>query len=150
MPIHPPTIDNSPYTAYSAFAGNETLLDLDELCISGYISAKDFENLNYGEDESRVDYTSVIDSRTKIYKILFQNFINNKPSDFDKFCKDEANWLDGYSQFMAIHDYLDGAVLVDWPHEYKKPTAEFLNEFCETYNEEILYYKVLQYCFFEQ
>lgn len=150
LPIHPPTIDNSPYTAYSAFAGNELFLDLDELCESGYISTCDFENFNFGNDKARVDYISVIDSRKKIYQKLFKNFIKNKPSDFNKFCEDESDWLDGYSQFMTIHDYLDGAVLVDWPYEYKKPTDEFLSNFCEDHSEEILYYKVLQYCFFEQ
>lgn len=150
LPIHPPTIDNSPYTAYSAFAGNEMLLDLDELYESGYIAKQDFENLNYGEDESRVDYDSLIESKHKVFSVLFENFKANIPDDFADFCEDEADWLDGYSQFMAIHDYLEGSELVDWPYEYKRPSENFLDEFCSQHGDTILYYKCLQYFFFKQ
>ena len=150
LPIHPPTIDNSPYTAYSAFAGNDMLLDIDELCDAGYISNDDYVNLYFGNDESRVDYDSLISSKHKVFSVLFENFKANIPDDFSEFCEAEAQWLDSYSQFMAIHDYLEGAELVDWPHEYKRPSNQFLDDFCKQHQDTILYYKCLQYFFFKQ
>lgn len=150
LPVTPPTRDNSPYTSYSAFAGNYYFIDFDLLEKDGFLNKDDFANLDYGNDAGRVDYSAVKSSFRKVFDILFDNFINNKPNDFDKFCDEENAWLDSYCLFMAIHDHFDGRDLQDWPAEFINRDKDTIDDFCKNNSSRIEYYKMLQYFFFKQ
>ena len=113
LPVHPTFRDNSSYTAFSAFAGNELFIDLDLLIKDKFLKKSDIQNLDFGANPSRVDYKKLTATRQGIYKKLFLNFTKNIPMDFQQFCQDEQFWLDDYALFMSIFDYLDGAELLD-------------------------------------
>lgn len=148
--MHPTFRDNSPYTAFSAFAGNELFIDLDLLVKDKFLKKSDIDDLDFGANPSRVDYKKLTAARQGIYKKLFSNFTKNIPMDFQEFCQDEQFWLDDYALFMSIFDYLGGAELLDWPDEYKLRDGGALDAFRDEHQDDILYYKMLQYLFFKQ
>ncbi|MBQ1930921.1 MAG: 4-alpha-glucanotransferase, partial [Lachnospiraceae bacterium] len=48
--------DDSPYQAYSAFAGNPYMISLEDLIEEGVLSAEECDAIDWGKDPSMVDY----------------------------------------------------------------------------------------------
>ena len=46
-------------------------------------------------------------------------------ADFERFCAEEAHWLDDYALFRALKAQLGGAHLLDWPADLlrRNPSA---------------------------
>ena len=44
LPLGPTSYGDSPYQAFSTFAGNPYFIDLDFLCTDGFLNKEDFEN----------------------------------------------------------------------------------------------------------
>ena len=56
LPIGPTSYGDSPYQAFSSFAGSPYLIDLDDLCAEGLLKPEEYQGLDWGEDPERVDY----------------------------------------------------------------------------------------------
>ena len=89
-------------------------------------------------------------SRYPLLKKAYDRFRKNEPEDFAVFCKDEAEWLDEYALFMALKDANGGVAWFEWEKELKTREQKALSEAKETYADDILFYKMLQYLFFKQ
>ena len=62
----------------------------------------------------------------------------------------EAEWLEDYALFMALKDAHGGIAWFEWEKELKTREQKALSEAKETYADDILFYKMLQYLFFKQ
>src|SRR4029434_6138350 len=74
--------------------------------------------------ESTGDFEAVIAFK---HGVLDQALLNIDASerpelqaDFQRFCSEEAHWLDDYALFRALKAHLGGAHLLDWPDELLK------------------------------
>ena len=47
---------DSPYQAYSAFAGNPYLISLDALIEEGVLTQEEVDAVDFGSDEGKIDY----------------------------------------------------------------------------------------------
>ena len=56
LPLTPPACGNSPYSAFSAFAGNPLLIDLDQIVADGDLCGIRDKG---GPTETRIDYEKV-------------------------------------------------------------------------------------------
>jgi 4-alpha-glucanotransferase len=109
---------NSPYSSFSAFAGNYLLVSPDRMVKDGLIDESDIKDIpDFPGD--RVDYASVIKFKEGILKTTYAKN-KDRLSDlheFQRFCTENADWLDDYCLFITIKAHLNDAVWSQWPEE---------------------------------
>lgn len=150
LPICPTSYGDSPYQSFSTFAGNPYFIDLDFLVQDGLLQKSDFENVQWGQTPTQVDYATLYYERKKIFQIIQTNFEKNIPSDFDDFCKENKFWLDEYSLFMAIKDAHNGVSFDQWEDDIRRHDKTAVSRWKKQCGHQIQYYKILQYLFFKQ
>lgn len=96
--------DSYPYNAISAFALNPIYLNLKQLGIKEDAAFKRTRTTLNGKDS--VDYPKVLKAKWKHFQIAFeQQWETLKNSaDFQKFVKENEDWLHDYAQFCAERD----------------------------------------------
>ncbi|MDO5331328.1 MAG: 4-alpha-glucanotransferase [Bacillota bacterium] len=67
LPVGPAGSGNSPYYSLSSFDGNPLFIDLDLLIADGKLTKEEVVAIDWGSDESRVDYGKVIAGRKKLF-----------------------------------------------------------------------------------
>ena len=77
-------------------------------------------------------------------------FFENVPQEYWQFCEKEADWLDDFALFMALKEAHNGAQWSEWERPLKFREAEAIAKAKDTYADEIDFWKMLQYLFFEQ
>lgn len=137
LPIGHTGFGDSPYQAFSAFAGNPYLIDLDSLCEEGLLSPSEFVGIGWGRDKHKVDYGRLYKNRMHVLRSVVPRF--DKTAEYEAFCEENAFWLDNYSLFMAYKEMFSGKPFFEW----KKPLPEADEEECE-------FWKILQFLFFCQ
>ena len=137
LPIGHTGYGDSPYQAFSAFAGNPYLVDLDLLCDDGLLVPSEFESVDWGKNNQKIDYGKIYENRIGVLKNIVPRF--EKSEEYDSFCKENAFWLDDYSLFMAYKEMFSGKPFFEW----KKPLPEVGERECECW-------KIIQFLFFSQ
>ena len=105
LPLGPTGPGNSPYSTFSAFAGNTLLISPQQLADQGLLpessinEAPEFPN-------DYVDYGKVYEWKTQILAQAFETFRSSPlpatSSEFSDFCHRNAWWLDDYATFRAV------------------------------------------------
>ena len=128
LPLGPTGCGNSPYSCLSSFAGNALLVSPDLLIEDGLLSPTDCES-GRRLPKSAVDFDAVIAFKHRLLDQAWRNFDSSaRPelrADFERFCSEEAHWLDDYALFRALKARLGGADLLDWPEDLlrRSPSA---------------------------
>lgn len=150
LPVCPTSFGDSPYASYSTFAGNPYFIDLDMLASEGYLYPDEFQYEKWYEEPGRVDYGIMYNTRYPILKKAVARFLANPPKDYEKFLKDNKDWLEDYSLFMAFKDANEGKPWQQWEEEYRVYDPKKIDKWKEEFKESIDFNNVLQYLFFEQ
>ena len=150
LPICPTSYGDSPYQSFSSFAGNPYFIDLEILCREKLLKKAECESFPWGSNPHYVDYGVMYNSRYALLKKAYVRFMKKQPEDFASFCEKEAEWLEDYALFMALKDAHGGIAWFEWEKELKTREQKALSEAKETYADDILFYKMLQYLFFKQ
>ncbi|HOJ34596.1 MAG TPA: 4-alpha-glucanotransferase [Candidatus Hydrogenedentes bacterium] len=120
LPLGPTGYGDSPYQAYSSFAGNPLLISPDVLLQEGLLDQEDLENRPSFLDD-RIDYGSVIQWKSALLRRAHQNFLQRKPTslwnDFLTYCEAEKSWLDDFALFMALKETHGYRVWTEWETE---------------------------------
>ena len=148
LPLCPTSFGDSPYQSFSTFAGNPYFIDLDKLSADGLLKIDEYANINWGKVHTRVDFTLLSKKRISVLKTAFSRFEKN--TDFQKFCDENAFWLNDYSLYMALKYFYDGKPWYEWEDIYKKREPKALKAFAENNSVEILFWNFVQYEFFKQ
>ncbi|MDR2443643.1 MAG: 4-alpha-glucanotransferase [Deltaproteobacteria bacterium] len=153
LPVNPtaPGLGNSPYSAYSAFAGFELLVSPDLMVKDGWLSpdqARDARLPNTGQ----VDFPKAMEVKTKLIDAAYSKvgfgILDRK--DFAKFIYDNAAWLNDYAFFMAVKADFGGSSWSHWPDGLKYRDDRELAHHGRRLSEAILRIKFGQYLFFKQ
>ena len=150
LPICPTSYGDSPYQSFSAFAINPYFIDLDMLSDDGLLKPEEFDRINWGDDESKVDYEIIYNNRYKVLKKAYIRFKKKLPADYDDFCTENSFWLNDYALFMAIKDANKGIVWNAWEKGLKLRDKESIAKAAEKYSNAIGFYKMQQYLCFKQ
>lgn len=150
LPICPTSYGDSPYQSYSTFAGNPYFIDLDELQKQGLLKADEYERIDWESEPDRVNYGALYHKRYPILRKAVTRFLNDVPEGFAEFCERSSTWLDDFALFMALKDAHGGASWNEWKEPLKNREADAIEKVKWEYQEDILFWKVLQYLFFEQ
>jgi 4-alpha-glucanotransferase len=153
LPLGPTGYGDSPYACFSALAGNPLLIDLDDLAAAGDIDASELRQApNFPTD--RVDFGAVISFKMAMLNRAARRFREHasadRRADFERFCAENAYWLEDYVLFMALKDAHDGAVWNTWEWPLASREPEALAEARERLDETVFARKYFQYQFFRQ
>lgn len=147
LPICPTSYGDSPYSSFSTFAGNPYFIDLDQLHMDGLLEKAEYEHLDWGEGE--VHYDSLYASRFPVLRLAFQRFVQDPPTDFADFCRDNP-WVEDYALFMTLKDANGGKSWQEWPKEQCRRETKTLEQVRLAHNEDIAFWKCVQYLFYRQ
>ncbi len=150
LPLGPTAYGNSPYSCYSAFAGNPLLIDLAAIATDGDLTAADLkEELPL----DRVDFPAVEKYKlTLLHKAASRFFAHDdqeRKREFWHFC-DSTFWLDDYALFMGLKKHFRGKGWDRWPDSISQRTVEARAEYSHLLGHEIGCQKYLQWQFSRQ
>ncbi len=142
---------NSPYSSFSAFAGNPLLISPELMVEDGILLKSDIEEHPTFPKE-RVNYRAVTKYKDKILGIAYER---NKEKltgnyEFERFCNENSYWIDDYGLFVSIKRQFKGVDWGKWPEDLKDRKEGVIKEWEERLREMILMEKFIQYIFFKQ
>lgn len=153
LPIGPTSMGNSPYSAYSAFAGN-TLLISPEVLVSDFLIGVDLIDQAPNFADGRVDFTAVSEWKATLLAEAFETFKSSANSpltdEFAYFRRENAWWLDDYAMFRAVKAWHDDASWNEWPEPLRSRDADALEQTRSELVRQIEAERFSQYLFFRQ
>ena len=150
LPLGPTDEGGSPYSSYSAFAGNTLLISPEKLVEDGLLDSSDL--VAAGESE-RVDFHEAKKTKDTFLKKAFDRFQanGNALSDsFAAFAQENALWLDDYALFQALKKANGGKAWVEWDRPLASREPAVLSRARVELRDEIEAGKFFQYLFFKQ
>lgn len=153
LPLTHTGFGDSPYQSFSAFAGQPLLISPDHLKELSLVSDADLSSCP-ASNPAQVDYGTVIPWKTALLHKAYDAYCNGQAGflkdEFERFCIDQASWLNDYALFMALKDHHQGRSFLEWPEKYRRPTAAFKAELAETFRTEAGFYQFIQFLFFKE
>ncbi len=153
LPLSPTGYGDSPYQGLSAFAGNPLLISPQRLVESGHLEPTDLEDCP-DFPAGTVDFGPVIRLKTALLERAFERFRAHAPSDqraaFERFCADQAAWLDDFALFMALKEAHGLRPWPEWETEVAARRPPALTRWRKRLAAEIESQKYRQWQFFEQ
>jgi len=157
LPIAPTasSLGNSPYSSFSAFAGNPLLISPTILAQEGLVDAATLARCEL-PTSGRVDFEAVEQAKGALLRTAFNALmpgqsggVEDDPS-FAAFRGDNAGWLPDYALFMALKDTFGGAAWSCWPKDIRDRSGVALREYGTRLHREIVFHQFCQWLFFRQ
>ncbi len=142
---------NSPYSSFSAFAGNPVLISPDKIVEQGLLTPEDLQSkLDF--DPSIADYDAASTFRDQLFQKAFMNFQSQLDchDDYHQFLERSADWIHDYALFCVIKQKTRGVVWNQWPDGLRDRDTDDINSFAKRYHVELDYAKFVQYLFDRQ
>jgi len=152
LPLGPTGYGNSPYSAFSAFAGNPLLICLERLVEAGDLDLVDLEGIAMPEGEVNFDF-----ARSCKWRLLHkaagrfrQHREDGRRSAFEEFCRQQAGWLADYALFRELHNHFREVPWNKWPDQVRRREENALRTWAEEMEDALFVQKYAQFVFFEQ
>jgi len=149
LPLAPTGFGDSPYSAFSAFAGNDILISPLELSVREGLSAPGAA----ARGGAAVDFGA---ARKEIRGLLaaaavrFRAAASAERRDaFAAFCHDQQHWLDDFALFMALHEHYNRC-WSDWPEALRRREPVALTAAADELDEALFLHRYSQFVFSEQ
>jgi len=141
---------DSPYQAYSAFAGSPYFISLDALVEEGVLTRDECDAVDFGADPQKVDYKALFENRIPLLRKAYERSNISANAAFNTFCGENFWWLDDYALFMAVREFFGGAGWTQWPEDIRMHYGPALDYYREKLYFEVEFQKYLQFKFYEQ
>lgn len=149
LPLGPTSYGDSPYQAFSAFAGNPYYIDLDYLVRDGLLCREEIDEYEWGTKEDEVSYDIIFENRFSVLRKAFVKF-NSEDTEYQRFCKEQTAWLSGYSFYMALKTFSGNKEWLAWEPGLRDRKPEILEQYKVLLADDIEFWKFCQYEFFTQ
>ncbi|MCF8226391.1 MAG: 4-alpha-glucanotransferase [Bacteroidales bacterium] len=140
----------SPYSSFSAFAGNPLLIDPDQLVTMGLLKRSMVKNHRF-RSGNQVNYHRAELIRESFLRASYGKFIKSKQDRIYKayldFIDNQGKWLQEFANFSVLKDSFDQKVWTEWPEKYRDRDVKALNELALKYKNEIEFVKYVQFIF---
>lgn len=157
LPLSPTGYGDSPYQSCSAFAGNPYFVDLEALEKEGLLTAADLKAESWGKDPLEVDYGTLYVSRFAVLRKAYAAWRSQcaglhgcayyYPDDYYTFTLANEDWLEDYALYMALKVANKMKNWVEWDAPYRRRDKAVLAAFAAANEEEIGFWKFVQYKF---
>jgi 4-alpha-glucanotransferase len=153
LPLGPTGYGDSPYSVFSAFAGNPLLISLEQLAEEGLLTPKDWHD-NPALPREKVDYGAVITFKFPLLRRAFEQFqrqpVSSLHEAFHDFCQRNQAWLEDYALFTAIKEAHGGVCWNHWDPSIALRQPAALASWKDKLIEEVECRKFWQFLFFRQ
>ena len=150
LPINPPGYGDSPYQAFSTFAGNPYLIDLDELVKDGYLTQEELDRVDWGSRADQVDFSKMYDQRLRVLHLAWSRFHKAPTERYTEYVRQQSAWLEEYVLFMAVKAYYNDGPWTEWPLDIRMHQPEAMAYYRELLHDELDFQRFLQFCFHTQ
>ena len=142
--------DDSPYQAYSAFAGNPYLISLEDLIEEGVLTEEECEAVDFGTDPAKVDYDKLHENRLALLHLAYERSNISRNPDFQAFCQNNHWWLNDYALFMALKAFFKEVPFRAWPEDIRMHWGFALDYYNRELYFDVEFQKYLQFKFDQQ
>jgi len=154
LPLGPTAYGDSPYQPLSTFAGNEMLIDIDNLVELQLLQNSEVTELTT-LPEHFVDYDALIPIKNRLLRLAASRFLAFANQDLraefgDFMVRHDLNWLRDYAVFRILKDLHEGISWPEWRPEFANRDESALSRFEECESDAIEEIKVLQFLFSRQ
>lgn len=152
LPLNPSGAENhfSPYSSTCSMAGNPLLISPEGLADAGLLDADELKPY-YLDTPERVDYEGArklkYDLLDKAYARFGQHRFASMQQACDRFCAQEASWLDDFADFIVLRSMYEGVPWFRWPDRYKNREAAAIEQLRADCREAIHQVKWRQFIF---
>ena len=141
---------DSPYQAYSAFAGNPYMISLADLIEEGVLTKEECDAVDFGSDPAHVDYEKMSLNRLNLLHKAYERSNISQNVDYLIFCQENHWWLDDYALFMALKAYFKDANWNTWPEDIRMHWGFALDYYRTVLYFDVEFHKYLQFKFAQQ
>ena len=141
---------DSPYQAYSAFAGNPYMISLDALIEEGVLTKEECDAADFGSDPAHVDYEKLSANRLNLLHKAYERSNISFNRDYIIFCQENFWWLDDYALFMAVKAFFNDANWTSWPDDIRMHYGPALDYYRTKLYFDVEFHKYLQFKFDQQ
>ena len=150
LPVGPTSYGDSPYQSFSTFAGNPYFIDLDALVAEGVLTEEECAAMDFGEDETDIDYAALYESRYILLTMAYERSDISKNADYQAFLAENKWWLDDYALFMALKNFFSGKCWNEWPKDIRLRYGYALDYYRRELYFDIEFQMYMQFKFFQQ
>ena len=152
LPLGPLGYGNSPYSSTSAFAGNPLLISLERLASHGWIGQDKISHL--ATESGPVAYDQVFATKMPLLFEAGRGFVASAPAGarerFERFCWENAWWLDDFVLFDALRARQKLASWNEWAPELARRESGALEKVRKELAADLKIRSALQFAFYEQ
>jgi 4-alpha-glucanotransferase len=155
LPLGPPGLGGSPYTARSAFAGNALLISPERLLAAGLLPAADLEG-GPRPGAARVDLMAVTAWKEALLRETWQRFRRDGSREQRERLRafatapERAGWLGDWELYAAIATRFPHLPWSDWPAPLARREPAALESARHELLQETGFQRFVQFLFFEQ
>ncbi len=147
LPLGPTGYGDSPYQSFSTFAGNPYFIDIEDLIARGWLTKKQCEKYDLGDNPEYVDYPRLYENRFALLRKAWQNSGISDDPDFVRFSEENKSWLDDYALYMALKNAFHNVCWVEWDEDIKTRKPLAMAACRKKYAKEMEFYRFQQYMF---
>ena len=154
LPTGPTTAGNSPYSAFSAFAGNPLLISIERLKQDGHLDGN--ENFAMQVGQNKVDYQAARQQKLAALEKAFSSFRQRSNSEreeldrYTEFCHRNAWWLDDFALFSSLMHQTGHSDWCRWETPIRMRDPQALAAKRSELAGRFEYERFVQYLFFSQ
>lgn len=148
LPLGPVSYGDSPYSSFSAYAGNPYYIDLDILIGENLISEGDCRCLRYNDDY--IDYEKQFNFRYEILRKAYKNSAVRFAADLEDFKRENYRWVEDYSLFMALKYENNQIPWYEWQEALVKREDSAVEKLKIQLQDEINFWTFIQLLFYKQ
>ncbi len=150
LPVGPTSFGDSPYQAFSAFAGNPYFIDLDILVKEGLLQEEELKEPKWYKRTDRIDYAAIYKYRFDILKKAFSRSSFKSTKEFRSFQKENRFWLRDYSLYMAVKGHFGQKEWSLWDEDIRFRREKAVTRYIKQLAQEIDFWEFCQFKFREQ
>ena len=147
LPLLPTGYGDSPYQSCASDALNFYFIDLKTLEKDGLLEKEDYEDIDWGEDERRVDYGKLFVFKANVLRKAFARF-DTAQADWTQFLQD-GKYKD-FALFMSLKNQFSHKPWTEWEKEYKDCNVSVLEKYQKENKQDIEFWQFTQYLFLKQ